>query len=277
MISRSGIHYDLAGGIPTLKDVCVALCRLPRWCGATRDFWPVAMHSHVVAEMLAPHGVIMELAGLTHDIGEGMGLGDIASPLKSTQNKRAENVLRNRFAKEVLGLDLSVAWNLPMLHECDKAAAIVERQTMFDGKPTIERSVGLDATERVRKRFSYMPAEYLCATGRPAYDLQNRIETLTKLVKSHYAADTLQPLPDDAQRTVSPVALAGAEDGRRGDVVACDPRGAAGHAPEGTGVGRVREGTVYLDSCSACGAVFSSGSLHACHPEGGFYEALRGL
>lgn len=62
--------------------LAVVLSRLARFNGHTREFYSVAQHSVIVADLLAHRSSWWQLAGLLHDAGEII-LGDITTPVKS--------------------------------------------------------------------------------------------------------------------------------------------------------------------------------------------------
>ena len=55
------------GGAPSLLDTAISLSREGRFAGAGQRFFPVALHSFVVADLLPPH---LQFDGLMHDSPE---------------------------------------------------------------------------------------------------------------------------------------------------------------------------------------------------------------
>ncbi len=291
MISYSGTRYDLNSGIPTLHDLCVAHGRLPRWCGATLEFWPLLMHDHMVGDLLASYGPRMELAATTHDIAEGAGLGDIASPLKSTQNRRAEKILRSRFAKEVLGLDLEAEWTSPILKEADLIARDYERQFLFGFNSVVNVSrENIEICKGTRAKYFYLSYEYLEANGQAVGDLQSRIERLVAEVKRedsrknvtgyragrigpfdmgcHPGTYSLQPLWPDPPSGVPGGQEAAQTQRGAGYGTSIGADGLAYVASERDRSRGVEERASFISACSVCGAEFDpAASAHYCHPD----------
>ena len=78
---------------PSVKTVARSLMRESRYCG-NGDFWfPVGLHSFVVADILPPP---LKLHGLLHDEPECL-TGDIPHDLKTKQQRDFEDLLLERF------------------------------------------------------------------------------------------------------------------------------------------------------------------------------------
>lgn len=75
------------GDVPSLQDIAVQEGRLCRYAGAGIRFWPVLLHSIVVAELLPPD---LKAYGLLHDAGECVS-NDVPSPVKAEEHKQWEN------------------------------------------------------------------------------------------------------------------------------------------------------------------------------------------
>jgi hypothetical protein len=69
------------GGAPSLLDTAVSLSREGRFAGAGQRFFPVALHSFVVADLLPPH---LQFDGLMHDNPEVI-TGDTPKPAKTDE------------------------------------------------------------------------------------------------------------------------------------------------------------------------------------------------
>lgn len=114
----------------SIHDIGVALSRIPRWGGRTRDgmsAYSVAEHSVMVSHLCHPEHA---LEGLLHDSPEAY-LGDIPSPLKR-QLGEAYYGLERIWAIEIgrrYGLELN---NLPVDVKCaDLIALEVERHDLM--------------------------------------------------------------------------------------------------------------------------------------------------
>jgi hypothetical protein len=180
VVSYSGVSYTKTDGAPPLKDAVVALSRLCRWNGATERWWPILAHSHVVADLLKPLGVRMELAGLSHDLVEGLGLSDIASPLKNAEIKETENFIRQRIVvgSYLGGIDLSYEWYSPDLKQADEQAASAERFLFLDGKSMCTDIKAVVTTASYVAARKYAEIEYLDPNGRPVKQFLKRFEDL---------------------------------------------------------------------------------------------------
>ncbi len=303
MISHSGKKYSLYEGTPTLRDIAIALGRLPRWCGATQVFWPVLAHTMVVADLLKAYGPRLELAGLTHDVDEACGWGDISKQLKGTLTKRNQREMRIRFGHEVLGVDLTREWDDEWLHQCDALAADAERQAFLDGGGTHPPAFVLAAT--LRQKDKHLSYEYIDSFGRPVEDWIERVERLVKEIKAvehcHskdkgvYAgkldprpshsdvvgnripgerADRLLALREQPRRHVREQLFPAAKKHGAGNGVAFESRCLADQPePEGSGVGGVRGGAQQgwfhnLLVCSVCGVEYGANTYHKCDPDG---------
>ncbi len=64
-----------------LDDIAHALSRMCRWTGHVREFYSVAQHACMVAELVRPVAPHLALAALHHDSAEAY-LSDICSPTK---------------------------------------------------------------------------------------------------------------------------------------------------------------------------------------------------
>lgn len=142
MISYSGVVYDemfSTGVFPTLDDTITALSRLPRWCGSTKRAWSVLDHSRLVASLLEYEGPIAAFAGLTHDLEEGLGWGDISKDLKGSrvgqrQLRQRATYLGFLVPDQALVTSVVAIWGSAALHRADALAAAIERYHMLDGK-----------------------------------------------------------------------------------------------------------------------------------------------
>lgn len=67
------------GGAPSLLDIAVSLSREGRYAGAGLRWWPVALHTFVVCDLLPPEA---KFDGWAHDTSECI-TGDIPKPAKT--------------------------------------------------------------------------------------------------------------------------------------------------------------------------------------------------
>ena len=84
MQTISGRAVDLQNPDPEslmIEDIAAHLARIPRFNGATREFYSVGQHSVLVSLYLRNEEEPLPLAGLLHDAHEAY-FGDITSPVK---------------------------------------------------------------------------------------------------------------------------------------------------------------------------------------------------
>lgn len=87
MLTFSGVHVTQQFGAPTVRDIAVQLMRLPRFAAAC-DFWPVGLHSMLVAGLLPAD---LQIYALLHDAWEAVA-NDTPRPLKTQEAKNLEAV-----------------------------------------------------------------------------------------------------------------------------------------------------------------------------------------
>lgn len=91
----NGTLYTYSGKIsfpnvaPSLLDIAVSLSREGRYAGAGMRFWPVALHTLVVCDLLPDS---LKLHGLMHDTPEVI-TGDVPKPSKTVDIEEFEEVL----------------------------------------------------------------------------------------------------------------------------------------------------------------------------------------
>jgi hypothetical protein len=92
MMTISGNNVSRDHGSPSIYDIAVHLMRLCRYGGGTRVFWPVGMHTMVVADLLPDE---LEVYGLLHDGDESVG-ADIPRPFKTNDYRSVMKRVRRR-------------------------------------------------------------------------------------------------------------------------------------------------------------------------------------
>lgn len=131
----SGRAFDLARPDPfavRIEDIAHHLALLCRYTGACRQFYSVAQHSCMVAELLPPR---LQLAGLLHDAAEAY-TGDWSSPMKVLVRELApgliEHVHRNveRAVEERFELKLTPADHAEIKH-ADLVAMATEKRDLM--------------------------------------------------------------------------------------------------------------------------------------------------
>jgi hypothetical protein len=84
-VSHKGTLYTYSGtvlfpeGAPSIEDIAISLAREGRYAGAGVEWWPVALHTFVVCDMLPDE---LKLDGLLHDSPECI-TGDVPKPAKT--------------------------------------------------------------------------------------------------------------------------------------------------------------------------------------------------
>lgn len=91
----SGAKVNWYGGLPTIEDMAVSLCRTPLGAGHTSRFFSLAHHCICVATALPRR---LSAYGLLHE-AEVTVVGDVPGPMKTPSHRRLEKVLRNRIVQ----------------------------------------------------------------------------------------------------------------------------------------------------------------------------------
>lgn len=89
----SGTKVAAKWGAPTVVDMAQALSRIPRFSGNAWEWFPVALHCFVVADLLP---VPLKVYGLTHDGAECVG-NDVPKPIKTQETSEMEDAIQDRF------------------------------------------------------------------------------------------------------------------------------------------------------------------------------------
>ena len=110
---------DFPCTVPTIKAIAVSLSRECRYAGAGIDWWPVALHSFVVTDLLPDE---LKLYGLLHDAAECV-TGDIPKPAKTDDMHELETKLLAAIFNR---------YNVPVVsNEQDKAVHLADRHTLY--------------------------------------------------------------------------------------------------------------------------------------------------
>lgn len=104
-------------GAPSLKDIAVSLAREGRYAGAGVHWWPVALHTFVVCDLLPPK---LRLHGLLHDSPECI-TGDIPKPAKTEAMTAMEVELLESIYRG-LGVRMPTAEEDQAVHLADRRA-----------------------------------------------------------------------------------------------------------------------------------------------------------
>lgn len=156
----TGRAFDLLDPKPEqidVLDIAHALSHLCRFTGHVRDFYSVAQHSCLVAEIvhdlwraetLAPCQDVVALAALLHDAAEAYA-GDVSTPLKRAMRGEGElseyDVIEKRIEARIavrFGVDQVAAGFADLIKRADMIALATEHAALFDGPPP--RSWGIE-------------------------------------------------------------------------------------------------------------------------------------
>lgn len=124
MLSFTGVHIGKTFGAPTIRDIAVQSMRMVRFGGAyQKHFWPIGMHSMLVADLLPPE---LEHHGLLHDAAEIAGLGDVCRPLKTQEARELEDSVTTRIYQSLGLIELAPAVYGATVKAADLAACSAE-------------------------------------------------------------------------------------------------------------------------------------------------------
>ena len=118
-----------------VHDIALALSRLPRWVGHTRQFYSVAQHSVWVSRWVCaladmPESRELALSGLLHDAAEAY-IGDIITPVKRLY---PQIIALERAVLEAICQRFGLAWPLPPeVKVADTVAAATEAAQLRPG------------------------------------------------------------------------------------------------------------------------------------------------
>jgi hypothetical protein len=173
MITFTGTHVSLEFGAPSVQDIAVQLMRLCRFGGGCRLFWPVGMHSLVVADILPRE---MEHHGLLHDAAE-IAVGEVCRPFKTDAARAVEESITRRIYAH-LGLKMPTRREAELIHRADVRAVNAEGATECGprGYAEIQANYSVDssALSAIKNYLKvYEPAEAINPRG-PWVDLFER-------------------------------------------------------------------------------------------------------
>lgn len=161
MITYGGERVTLTTGVPGIHTIGVALGRIPRFCGHTRDWYPVLCHCVVVARLLPDE---IAIHGLMHDFQEAL-FADVPTPMKTqVARNREERVLQRIY--EANGIELPDEEVQDLVHEADRVALVAEAHVL--GHPGADAQWGTEYdrdaardTRRLRARATtFLDADY---------------------------------------------------------------------------------------------------------------------
>ena len=162
VILFSGTKVAPDWGAPTPADMAQALSRICRFAGNGWEWFSVALHSFVVADLLpAP----LKIYGLTHDGPEVVG-NDVPKPIKQPATEEMEQAINVRFLASV-GLPRLTPELYEILKNADSRALHGEVHTL--GPVALRGDYPRDeVTEKmVMDYFRRWPVELCTARGGP--------------------------------------------------------------------------------------------------------------
>jgi 5'-deoxynucleotidase YfbR-like HD superfamily hydrolase len=102
---------------PSIEDIAISLSREGRYAGASLQFWPVALHTFVVCDMLPEE---LKLHGLLHDSPECI-TGDVPKPAKTEAISQFEEEILASIYKS-MGIRFPDLWERDAVKREDRKA-----------------------------------------------------------------------------------------------------------------------------------------------------------
>lgn len=93
VVLATGTKVSAMKGVPTLDDMRFSAGKICRFAGNGVDYYPVILHTFVVADLCPPE---LRPHALLHDMGSEVVTNDIPKPVKTPQQERLEKRLLNR-------------------------------------------------------------------------------------------------------------------------------------------------------------------------------------
>jgi len=132
MITRTGERVFTNNNVgPSQESIAVALSRIPRFCGHTREWYSVFSHTMVVNQLMVKK---YRLDGQMHDAPEAV-VSDVPTPWKTVAAKKRERMLLRRIYRD-LGIALLDAQVQMAVEAADAAALAAEAHLL--GHPAAE-------------------------------------------------------------------------------------------------------------------------------------------
>lgn len=122
-MSHRGTLYTYSGAIgfpecaPSITDIAISLAREGRYAGAGTKWWPVALHTFVVCDMLPES---LKIHGLLHDSSECI-TGDVPKPAKTDEIEKFEEEILAAIYK-TMGVRFPEQWERDAVKREDKKA-----------------------------------------------------------------------------------------------------------------------------------------------------------
>jgi len=127
-LTRSGTIVTPETGVPSLRDIAIALFRICRYAGQCDPFWTVGHHSLLVAEQVDERERIY---ALLHDAEESI-TGDITRIAKNKENVALGDALRGRIFDSLrIPHPTTAQWE--EVKRADNDATLAELHTLLRG------------------------------------------------------------------------------------------------------------------------------------------------
>ncbi len=199
MITFSGCHVTKEYGVPTVRDIAVQLMRIVRFSGSGRVFWPVGMHSLLVADLVlqtemvseAASTALIEVYALLHDAAEAC-VGEVPKPMKTNEARAVEHAVQVR-----IYASLGIPEPPPAIHDlikrADLRAAIAEGSLGCCGRGFAETQTGYFEDKLAMVALSaylksYDPIDAIYEDGRWARELEQRLRKGLRAVHASRSA-----------------------------------------------------------------------------------------
>jgi hypothetical protein len=181
---QRGILYTYTGkisfpdGAPNIQDIAVSLGRECRYAGAGVRWWPVALHTFAVCDLLPPE---LKLHGLLHDSPECI-TGDVPKPVKTEQIESLELHLLKAIYKG-FHLCLPTAAQHRIIKRADEAVLCGEVYTVGTRALQDEYPRSPKAEKLVMKYLAqYPPMECITPDGRAPIEFVRRFRVYSDLL-----------------------------------------------------------------------------------------------
>lgn len=155
MLTFTGQHVTREAGAPSIRDISVQLMRLDRFGGAAQVYWPVGLHTLLVAELCPPE---LEHHALLHDAAECV-VNDVPRPMKTAEAKALEAVVQGRI---YAALDLTHPTQLEaeIVHRADIRAVHAEGRSGWGPRGFEETQPGFQYERDVVHKYLTIWVKY---------------------------------------------------------------------------------------------------------------------
>jgi hypothetical protein len=175
--SYTGQAITRETGYLTLEDVAVGLGRVCRYAGGSREFWPVLLHSFVVADLLPAE---LKAHGLLHDMTDVL-FGDIPKPFKLPETYALQRYLHDRLLPGLgLGLASLASYDQALVKAADVRAFVGEKVVL--APPGLDLGIRDPKAEWLTEDYlrAYAVSELLRADGQAVVDFTRRVQAAAK-------------------------------------------------------------------------------------------------